>query len=551
MKNKLKYTFLLPLLALAACSNDDDALPVTVQQPQAVDTLEITVCADDFEPDGGADTRATDNDATTTFENGDRVGIIILDANSDILANNVPYKYNGSSWSFDSDNSEGKKPCYYNKEASTYLVYFPYSKEADNVKTIEGLQDKFKPQSDQSAKEGYRASDLMTWSTTGTAQKTLKVALKHAYASVSLSPKVNYMLDDGNNTPCVAPSLKVSDVSLTVNNDIYIAYQTSDGSHRCILPVGTQGDICCFYTIVGKTYNHTINISSAAANTRYASAPEIKDTYSLDQARVGDFYCKRSGDNNGYLIPGDVAELSDTQQAACIGIVYSTEVKRIGAVAEKALKDKGVENPHGLVMALTNASEGCRWGDRSKDENSDGNDGEPFKDNTDQLAKQYKNVDGYAETQWIIDTYGKNGNRALQDTYTAFYHASRYGTAEDGTAQYAAPANTTGWFIPSMGQWWDILSNLGKINLNDYRSLSDRYKDISGASTTAIKNMNTYLLKISSATQFKQDTSFWSSSEIYSYGACGVNFESNGGNLYLGGNYKDASSLKLRCSFAF
>ncbi|WP_106828918.1 fimbrillin family protein [Parabacteroides pacaensis] len=550
MKNKLKYTFLLPLLALAACSNDDDALPVTVQQPQAGDALEITVRADDFEPDGAADTRATDNGAVTTFENGDRVGIIILDASSNILADNIPYKYNGSSWSFDDANGEGKTPCYYNEEASTYLVYFPYSKEANNVKTIEGLKDKFKPQSNQSTQEGYRASDLMTWSTTGTAQKTLNVTLKHAYASVSLSPKVNYMLDDGNNTPCVAPSIKVSDVSLTVNNDIYIAYQTSDGSYRCILPVGTQGNIRCFYTIVGKTYNHTISISSATTNTRYVSAPEIKDTYSLDQARVGDFYCKKEG-GNSYLIPGDVAELTDTQQAACIGIVYSTDVKRIGAAAKEVLKNNGVANPHGLVMALTNASDGCRWGDSNEDENSGGTTGEPFKDNTNQLAKQYKNVDGYAETQWIIDTYGSSGT-TLQDTYTAFYHANRYGTTDGGTAQYAAPTNTTGWFIPSMGQWWDILSGLGGIDLSSYQSSTGGSTSIPNTSLTAVKNMNTYLQKISGATQFSQGNSFWSSSEYNGLDACYVYFSSSDrlSLTYYNKNYS-GGYRKVRCSFAF
>ena len=76
--------------------------------------------------------------------------------------------------------------------------------------------------------------------------------------------------------------------------------------------------------------------------------------------QVGDFYCKNAS-NEGYLIPAD-ASLSDAQQKACIGIVFSTDVSRIGTKATELLSSKGVTTPHGLVMALTDASSGCQWG---------------------------------------------------------------------------------------------------------------------------------------------------------------------------------------------
>ena len=270
--------------------------------------------------------------------------------------------------------------------------------------------------------------------------------------------------------------------------------------------------------------------------------------YSLADARVGDFYC-RNDKNEGYLIPGD-ASLTTEQQTACIGIVYSTDVSRIGTAATQALKKKGVSTPHGLVMALTDASEGCRWGEYGKDENSNGSEGEPFKENTDKVYKMYKNVDGYGETHWIIDTYERDGNTALKNTYIAFYHASRYGTPESSTGKYAAPSNTTGWFIPGMGQWWDILSNLGKINLTSYWDDTGDFISIPGTSQTAVANMNRYLQKISGATPFSTDTYFWSSSEYNGNYACRVYFGSDG-YLDLNGNLKDYSGNRVRCSFAF
>ena len=284
-----------------------------------------------------------------------------------------------------------------------------------------------------------------------------------------------------------------------------------------------------------------------ADGTTYTLKSDLLIEYSLADARVGDFYCKNSS-GEGYLIPGDIAQLTEERQAACIGIVYSTDVNRIGKAAKEVLTDKGI-TPHGLVMALTNASNSCNWGNH-KDENSNGSEGEPFKENTDKVYKMYKNVDGYGETHWIIDTYGRNGNTALQNTYTAFYHTSRYGTAESNTGKYAAPSNTTGWFIPSMGQWWDILSNLGKIDLTSYRNSADSYADIGHTVPTAVDNINTYLQKISDATPFSTNTYFCSSSEYNHLSACNVLFYSDGGlGLHYSG--KERSERRLRCSFAF
>lgn len=552
MNKELKYLILFSLLTLFGCGNEEDAVSGIVP-PQVGETLQLTVSAADFVTDGAPDTRATDNGKETTFDDNDRVGVIILDAGDNLIYDNIPYVYKSGKWTFDSGNNEGKGGCYYDPKAETYIVYYPYSRDADGVKGVADLKTKFAPKFNQSNIENYRASDLMVWSGNTrltSSVTTLNAELKHAFASVYLTPKVgNYVLEDGTSydgfrTP------DISDVSLTIDNAVYVPNQEASGSLRCIVPAGiTPGDIRCFYTIGGKTYGNTISISGigkVAANTRYACEPKIGDvTYSFSNAHVGDFYCKNNN-NEGYLIPGDVA-LTIDQQKACLGIVYCTDFNRIGQAAKEALKKNGVTTPHGLVMALANASERCRWGDYDRDENNTGTG--PFQSNTSTLQKQYNNIDGYGETHWILNTYRDNGT-TLQDTYTAFYHASRYGTAEGGTSQYAAPNTTTGWFIPSMGQWWDILSNLGGIDLTTYQGSGDSYAFISGAAQTAIDNMNKYLGKIEGTTMFSRDTYFWSSSEYGSSHACYVYFNSDG-NLDLDHDGKDFSLIKVRCVFAF
>ena len=553
----------LSLLLLAACSPEDDALPDGDGDNTAPAALRIEVSASDFTSaatrsnagsnnsiDGNnAATRATDNGAVTTFESGDRIGIIVLDGSGNVLSDNIPYKYNGSAWSFDNANGEGKTALYYDNKATAYVAYFPYSPEADGITGADipaALKAQFPPRYDQRTEDAYRASDLLVWSNgTGSVPlKTLEIEFTHAYSSLSLSPSIKCKID-GKETSYTTSS--VDDVSFTIGTEPLLPYRADDGSYRIIVsPQTTDARWFCSYK--AKTYGGTMPETALAANIRHTLAPTLKDigAYTFANAQVGDFYCKNDK-NEGYLIPGD-ASLTKAQQDACIGIVYSTDVNRIGTAATQALKKKGVNTPHGLVMALTNASEGCRWGEYGKDENSGGADGEPFKANTDKVYKMYNNVDGYGETHWIIDTYKNSGN-ALQDTYTAFYHASRYGTAESSTEQYAAPSNTTGWFLPSMGQWWDILSNLGKIDLTNYRDDTGSNTYISGAAPIAVANMNRYLEKISDATPFSTNTYFWSSSEYDDFSACYVYF-GNYGDLYLywGGKF---DAPRVRCSFAF
>ena len=540
-----KHSLEIFLLLLAACSPEDDALPDGDGDNTA---LRIEVSASDFT---SAATRATDNGAVTTFESGDRIGIIVLDGSGNVLSDNIPYKYNGSAWSFDNANGEGKTALYYDNKATNikYFAYFPYSPEADGITGADipaALKAKFPPRYDQRTEDAYRASDLLVWSNgTGSVPlRKLEIKFTHAYSSLSLSPSIKCKID-GKETSYTTSS--VDDVSFTIGTEPLLPYRADDGSYRIIVsPQTTDARWFCSYK--AKTYGGTMPETALAANNRHTLAPTLKDigAYTFANAQVGDFYCKNDN-NEGYLIPGDA---SLTEAVACIGIVYSTDVNRIGTAATQALKKKGVNTPHGLVMALTNASEGCRWGELRKDENSGGADGEPFKANTDKLQKQYNNVDGYAETHWIIDTYGRDGNTALKNTYTAFYHASRYGTAESSTGKYAAPSKTTGWFIPSMGQWWDILSNLGKIDLTSYRDDTGSYTYISGAAPIAVANMNRYLEKISGATPFSTDTWFWSSSEYNGYNACYVYSYSNG-SLYLYYNGKERSVNRVRCSFAF
>mgnify|MGYP006921560285 FL=1 len=90
--------------------------------------------------------------------------------------------------------------------------------------------------------------------------------------------------------------------------------------------------------------------------------------------------------------------------------------------------------------------------------------------------------------------------------------------------EYRPPRNTTGWFIPSSGQWWDILQNLGgcpamadkgqqtSSDSGDFRWLGQG--DVPAA-------LNAWMNKIAadSKNDFTTGDRFWSSSELNQFRA--------------------------------
>lgn len=254
-----------------------------------------------------------------------------------------------------------------------------------------------------------------------------------------------------------------------------------------------------------------------------------------ENASIGDFYM-----SDGSLVDKD-ATLTDEQKAACIGIVFTNDPNRIGEGAKAALAAKGVA-PHGLVMALTNAtSDNPCWSNIEIDE--------PSLTATDNLQKMYQNIDGYAETHQIINFHNDN---SLETNYPAFYVVSRYGMAGTDSEKYTAPGKSTGWFMPSIGQWWDIMRNLGNVDV------LDAYKDdtsknlirLERQGAKARNNINSYLSKIPGSLTIGREDYFWTSSEFEESSAMQVSFMSDG-SFYFISAYKTMLTNYVRCVLAF
>lgn len=161
--------------------------------------------------------------------------------------------------------------------------------------------------------------------------------------------------------------------------------------------------------------------------------------------KIGDYYYSDGTWSDGGLISIDMdglnavwaeekpAPLPDKQ---VIGIVCQTFPERI------AETDKAAGYTHGYVMAVKSAhgtqKNTTAW---SLDYGFDCLKGAKLSDTW------YNNVNGYEETMKVKDTYGDNIMQcpAFDWTVTDF--------------PLPAPEGTSGWFLPSTGQLWDMVAN--------------------------------------------------------------------------------------------
>ena len=195
-----------------------------------------------------------------------------------------------------------------------------------------------------------------------------------------------------------------------------------------------------------------IELGSSAAigawnggNSETVFSDKVK-CYKADDLKIGDYFYSDGTWSDGGLrkIYSDGRrEIADPKPGpdrsggkVVIGIVFQTDPYRIGLAEKEALGGEA----HGLVMALRNTSvtRSVQWADTYLDEGL-----------TKILTKKqlYEDISGYANSKHILS------NRGNFDNYPAFKASKEYPAP--------APATTTGWFLPSSGQCWDLLQYLG------------------------------------------------------------------------------------------
>ncbi len=171
-------------------------------------------------------------------------------------------------------------------------------------------------------------------------------------------------------------------------------------------------------------------------------------TLALDEyVQMGDFYYSDGTWGAPFTVPANPA--TNGISPTVIGIVMKAGRDNIGNWRDACrykLKNTNTDMTtiRGYVLALKDAAK-CTWG-------STGTSVVYEVNGVDMMNKNDKGFYGYQNTQAIIG-YNANKGGTLSTAFPAAYYATTY---ED---KYAAPANSSGWFLPSSEQCLYWLQN--------------------------------------------------------------------------------------------
>ena len=479
----------LPLL-LASCQQEE--LP---EMNGASDTtpLSITVTDGGYASTDKAVTRAAENGYSTEFTEGDACGLYIVRKGT-VVYDNVKLTATAGTDGSLTWQPEAGETVAGGFSDEKYFLYYPYQSDM-SYKTDASATDAdgfFAPlvngwqaAADQSTYASYTASDLMT--AQGTASKnvnklTLSFSMTHRMAlAVIEMPKTVYRFTNADGT---IPDYTVATPADFTGGTVQ-PYTIAPGTYRCIVnpASGTAASITGSYADGKKEFTITTSNIAASSYKTYKVGGEVNEIQ--HNLQVGDFLMA-----DGTLVSKDET-LTDEQKANVAAIVFYVGRHENDASDYSVPLYVGVSHQlqdntvHGYAVALRDATSGyCMWGVYGTELVCCPTDAAGNKQNN------YNNPDidwcGYSWTQKIITAAGGKGN--LNATNQAGYPAT-WSAVVSYETYCNAPSNSSGWFLPSIGQMWKI-----------YQNRSSLFGSVSGA-------------------EVLESDWYWSSSEDYDYPA--------------------------------
>lgn len=262
-----------------------------------------------------------------------------------------------------------------------------------------------------------------------------------------------------------------------------------------------------------------------------ATAGEVSATCTvtvLGLPKIGDYYYEDGTWSDGGLISMDAHGLNPvwkTEKPApkagktVVGIVFQTNQTRI------AQTDKAKGYTHGYVIAVKNA-----YGSEKKTTYWSGDENFSCLKTAKPASTWYNNVNGYAETMTVRDEYGERiGLMPAFDLVLNVFTLK-------------APESSSGWFLPSTGQIWDLMANLcGGGAASIMKEWQDKSTDATWycsekASYDALAFINSMMSKIPAADKEDllindknhQFCSLWASTPYDDEAACIINIGTDG-----------------------
>lgn len=419
---------------LASCTQEE----IVQNDVPTRQTLNISVNTQDFvSEDGSRATTGTDENRTTAFVKGDEMGMYVISSDGTVICNNEKFVYNGTTW-------EAANELYYWKNAN-YIAYYPYNADltAQNIISVEKIKTEFAESGDfytQNTAEAYEKADLMLAEVKNPANGTIQFDLAHQFSMVEINvPVRKYVTKTGYNY--TAPVSLNWDTPLTIDKKAVTPYSTGKGSFRFIVPSATDLELTLNGHLVydegipvnfgSSTESQSVNLASGTCKVYNVTYDKIPSDVVTRDLEVGDYYYS-DGSIYPYGNQQDDNDLTKPVKNGCIGVIFE-----VGT---------GVPNTpwtHGSVLALKSLGQ-AKWSVNKC--TVEGNVIET-------LSAGATIKSGYEVTQALVQMEGFLWNDAANLAYN-------FGKGEEDS-QYAAPVYSSGWYLPSIADWVEVIQNLG------------------------------------------------------------------------------------------
>lgn len=268
----------------------------------------------------------------------------------------------------------------------------------------------------------------------------------------------------------------------------------------------------------GKRYAYTITVKASgidvqavtggtwvACGEENVTSKKVKQSFTADELKIGDYFYSDGTWSDGGLrkiyadgsMHIDYYKPGPLRGKTVVGIVFQTDKSRIGKKEKEKLG--GEDKVHGLVMAVknANAAEKVIWSNESR-----------YLDLLNDCVSKsnnYSDISGYGNCESIRSLEGNF------DKYPALQAVDGYNTT------CPVPTTTTGWYLPSSGQWWDILQNLGGCPAlaDGYQQTSSDINEFFWSNQGNVPDaLNKWMWGIDGWDKFSYYHQFWSSSKF-------------------------------------
>lgn len=422
---------------LASCTQEE----IVQNDVPTRQILNISVNTQDFvSEDGSRATTGTDAGRTTVFAEGDEMGMYVISNDGPVICNNEKFVYNGTAW-------EAANELYYWKNAN-YIAYYPYNAEltSQNITSVDDIKTKFAESDDfytQNTAEAYEKADLMLAEIPKPTDGELEFNLAHQFSMVEINvPVRKYETSAAQGSfEYTAPVSLTWESPLEINGKPVTPYSTGKGSFRFIVPSATDLSLTLDGRLMydegvpvyfgSSTESQTINLASGTCKVYNVTYDKVSSDVVIRDLKVGDYYYSDGsiypyGDQQGNNV------LTEPVKNGCIGVIFE-----VGT---------GIPNTpwtHGSVLALKSLGQ-AKWSENKC--TVEGNIIETLSDGV--TVKS-----GYEVTQALVKTSGFLWNDAANLAYNL-------GKGENDS-QYAAPIYSSGWYLPSIADWVEVIQNLG------------------------------------------------------------------------------------------